>query len=442
MGFRDADIRGARHLPLSPPLIPNCDWQILSGRLPFWDITNDMAVIGALMVRKERPPMTPVSSAAGRSYQPEWNAASQAWNEDPARRPSMLTISQWHFASASYALSSNTLTLSEALFNDVAVSPDGTRIAAVSSRSDQRGSLALHLWNLSTDTVDVHALPHPQSSSRSCGLKFFPDGTHLVILTEDSYFSAGPRATLFHVQRQAILATMLCGHVGMYLSGVGVSADNATIAVTGRSGVLVATIPSASQRHLKLSSIRKIISPLQFEDPSTLSFMTHRFVYKWSFDEPAPKNVEYIPVDADYYSRVESTKEGSMFAYSNGNSTLDPPIPPSVLRIENGDFFPVWKNELPVPGCQIALPPAGDVLIVGTPAVPSGRQATLKKLDVASGHVRQEMKVPDDCQNWAHFRVSQETCSSDGKIFALLNDKRDTIYALRDAEELSQSAET
>ncbi|KAG9044853.1 hypothetical protein FS837_007410 [Tulasnella sp. UAMH 9824] len=63
---------------------------VLTGRAPFSDLSNDMAVMYAVMLRDERPAKTPVVSSRGISCENTWNIAAACWPRNPDDRISML----------------------------------------------------------------------------------------------------------------------------------------------------------------------------------------------------------------------------------------------------------------------------------------------------------------------------------------------------------------
>ncbi|KAG8920395.1 hypothetical protein FRC01_000789 [Tulasnella sp. 417] len=64
--------------------------QVLTGKVPFSDLNNDMAVMYAVMLRDERPPRLPAESSCGVSYENVWNVAASCWPRNPKDRISML----------------------------------------------------------------------------------------------------------------------------------------------------------------------------------------------------------------------------------------------------------------------------------------------------------------------------------------------------------------
>lgn len=62
--------------------------QVLSGKLPFDDCRVDATVLRAVIERR-RPPMEPLKSVSGASYQALWGAAERAWAHEPGDRPSI-----------------------------------------------------------------------------------------------------------------------------------------------------------------------------------------------------------------------------------------------------------------------------------------------------------------------------------------------------------------
>ena len=65
--------------------------QVFTGRVPFPKITNAHVVV--LVAAGERPPKPPGGEALG--LRPEvWKLAGDCWNQDPVKRPDVVTVSQ------------------------------------------------------------------------------------------------------------------------------------------------------------------------------------------------------------------------------------------------------------------------------------------------------------------------------------------------------------
>ncbi|KIO21710.1 hypothetical protein M407DRAFT_50597, partial [Tulasnella calospora MUT 4182] len=56
--------------------------EILSGKFPFSQYQDDVAVITAVILQSERPAREPLMSADGTAYDREWDVAEQCWVED------------------------------------------------------------------------------------------------------------------------------------------------------------------------------------------------------------------------------------------------------------------------------------------------------------------------------------------------------------------------
>ncbi|KAG8898713.1 hypothetical protein FRB99_007198 [Tulasnella sp. 403] len=69
----------------------NKPYKVLSGKLPFHDIREDMAVYAVVKDENRRPPKEP-DSRNGQSYEELWNIAERCWQKDPTQRPSMQTV--------------------------------------------------------------------------------------------------------------------------------------------------------------------------------------------------------------------------------------------------------------------------------------------------------------------------------------------------------------
>ncbi|KAG8893771.1 hypothetical protein FRB99_001716, partial [Tulasnella sp. 403] len=67
-------------------------YEILSGRIPFYQYRIIPALIRAVKDRGELPPKEPESSPSGQSYALPWSIAERCWTRDPNERPSMLNI--------------------------------------------------------------------------------------------------------------------------------------------------------------------------------------------------------------------------------------------------------------------------------------------------------------------------------------------------------------
>ncbi|KAG9016629.1 hypothetical protein FRB90_002744 [Tulasnella sp. 427] len=63
--------------------------EVLTGEAPFLDLTNDMAVMYAVMLRDERPPRRPMASSNGISYESIWEVAAACWRKEPGDRIAM-----------------------------------------------------------------------------------------------------------------------------------------------------------------------------------------------------------------------------------------------------------------------------------------------------------------------------------------------------------------
>ncbi|KIO31725.1 hypothetical protein M407DRAFT_217758 [Tulasnella calospora MUT 4182] len=57
--------------------------EVLTGEVPFHDLTNDMAVMYAVMLKDERPSKIPAESSSGISYENVWDVASACWVRTP-----------------------------------------------------------------------------------------------------------------------------------------------------------------------------------------------------------------------------------------------------------------------------------------------------------------------------------------------------------------------
>ncbi|KAG8921294.1 hypothetical protein FRC01_000322 [Tulasnella sp. 417] len=64
--------------------------EVLTGKVPFADLQNNMAVMFAVMTRDERPSRVPIKSSSGVCYESIWHIAAACWPRDPTERISML----------------------------------------------------------------------------------------------------------------------------------------------------------------------------------------------------------------------------------------------------------------------------------------------------------------------------------------------------------------
>jgi len=64
--------------------------EILTGGLPFPDISNTVGVIRAILLGK-RPPFDP-KGRQGKKFDALWDIAASCWQEDPDQRPAIQTI--------------------------------------------------------------------------------------------------------------------------------------------------------------------------------------------------------------------------------------------------------------------------------------------------------------------------------------------------------------
>ncbi|KAG8892851.1 hypothetical protein FRB99_002398 [Tulasnella sp. 403] len=62
--------------------------QILSGNIPFYNMNTEAALLGAILVRDERPPHDPLTRN-GVSYAPIWDVAEACWKKQPGDRLDM-----------------------------------------------------------------------------------------------------------------------------------------------------------------------------------------------------------------------------------------------------------------------------------------------------------------------------------------------------------------
>ncbi|KAG8900010.1 Leucine-rich repeat serine/threonine-protein kinase 2 [Tulasnella sp. 403] len=67
-------------------------FEVLSGKLPFWNYDADSAIMFAVMFQYERPSQEPGFSPLGKSYDWLWNLASKCWATLPNSRPSMIDV--------------------------------------------------------------------------------------------------------------------------------------------------------------------------------------------------------------------------------------------------------------------------------------------------------------------------------------------------------------
>ncbi|KIO31728.1 hypothetical protein M407DRAFT_217769 [Tulasnella calospora MUT 4182] len=68
--------------------------EVLTGEVPFHDLTNDMAVMYAVILRDERPSKIPAESSNGISYENVWDVASACWPRTPSDRIPMFEAFQ------------------------------------------------------------------------------------------------------------------------------------------------------------------------------------------------------------------------------------------------------------------------------------------------------------------------------------------------------------
>ncbi|KAG8894274.1 hypothetical protein FRB99_001368 [Tulasnella sp. 403] len=68
--------------------------EILSGDIPFKKYVENVAVITAVLIYGERPDKAPIASPEGVSYEGIWRIASDCWQKDPEKRPSMSGVLQ------------------------------------------------------------------------------------------------------------------------------------------------------------------------------------------------------------------------------------------------------------------------------------------------------------------------------------------------------------
>ncbi|KIO26958.1 hypothetical protein M407DRAFT_23783 [Tulasnella calospora MUT 4182] len=63
--------------------------EVLTGKVPFPQLSTSMAVMMAVIGRNERPLRDPVSSPEGASYEEAWNIAADCWPTQPFERIDM-----------------------------------------------------------------------------------------------------------------------------------------------------------------------------------------------------------------------------------------------------------------------------------------------------------------------------------------------------------------
>lgn len=66
--------------------------QILSGKVPLGYYAAIGAMVTAVVIRDERPPLVPEASPSGESYKRFWSTATKCWAKDPEHRPSMSEV--------------------------------------------------------------------------------------------------------------------------------------------------------------------------------------------------------------------------------------------------------------------------------------------------------------------------------------------------------------
>ncbi|KAG8908607.1 hypothetical protein FRB99_004895 [Tulasnella sp. 403] len=67
-------------------------YEVLSGKVPFFDRETEVTVMVMVIQRKERPPREPEASLEGISYSYLWDAAELCWKDDPDERPTMAEV--------------------------------------------------------------------------------------------------------------------------------------------------------------------------------------------------------------------------------------------------------------------------------------------------------------------------------------------------------------
>ncbi|KAG8898855.1 hypothetical protein FRB99_007095 [Tulasnella sp. 403] len=61
--------------------------EVLSGNTPFHHYQSDVAIVWAVLSKKERPPLEPRASPSEQSYDTLWALATRCWDERPENRP-------------------------------------------------------------------------------------------------------------------------------------------------------------------------------------------------------------------------------------------------------------------------------------------------------------------------------------------------------------------
>ncbi|KAG8895414.1 hypothetical protein FRB99_000603 [Tulasnella sp. 403] len=64
-------------------------YQVLSGRLPFYDASSQTAIYNIVVQKRQRPPHDPMESSTGQPYTRLWDVAEKCWAAEPGDRPSM-----------------------------------------------------------------------------------------------------------------------------------------------------------------------------------------------------------------------------------------------------------------------------------------------------------------------------------------------------------------
>ncbi|KAG8893177.1 hypothetical protein FRB99_002158, partial [Tulasnella sp. 403] len=67
-------------------------YQVLSGRLPFFDFLAESRIYIAVIEKNERPPCLPEIGPRGQSYKQLWVVAESCWKKVPAHRPTMREV--------------------------------------------------------------------------------------------------------------------------------------------------------------------------------------------------------------------------------------------------------------------------------------------------------------------------------------------------------------
>lgn len=67
-------------------------YEVLSGRIPYFDYPSIGSMIAGVLFAGVRPPMEPASAPNDISYSRIWAEAARCWSDDPAERPSMVDV--------------------------------------------------------------------------------------------------------------------------------------------------------------------------------------------------------------------------------------------------------------------------------------------------------------------------------------------------------------